>query len=68
VGRRRRNDSKSIRSATSKKFIEELKMVNLLNWKANNIEPGVLDDTQRSVETIREGRNIRRHGDNKFLD
>ena len=56
---------KTIRPTTANHFIEELKMLNLLNWKAKYIEPGVLDGTQWSIEIIREGQNIRRHGDNK---
>jgi len=59
---------KTIRPTTATNFIEELKMLNLLNWKAKYIEPFVLDGTQWSVEIIREGRNIRRHGDNKYPD
>lgn len=59
---------KTIRPTTAKKFIEELKMVNLLNWKGKYIEPGVLDGTHWNVEIIREGRNISKHGDNKFPD
>jgi hypothetical protein len=57
---------KTMDSATAKNFAEELKSVNLLNWKSKYIEPGVLDGTQWSTEIIRDGRNIRKRGDNKF--
>ena len=57
---------KTISPATANHFIEELKMLNLLNWKAKYIEPFVLDGTQWRVEIIREGRNISKHGDNKY--
>jgi len=43
-------------------------MLDLLNWKAKFIGPGVCDGTQWSVEIIRKGRNIKKHGDNKFPD
>lgn len=66
VGGEEETNQKTIRSETSKKFIEELKMVNLLNWKAKYIEPGVLDGTQWSVEIIRDERNIKKYGDNQF--
>ncbi len=59
---------KIIRPATAKKFIEELKLIDLLDWKAKYIEPGILDGTHWSVEIIRDGRNINKHGDNKFPD
>ena len=59
---------KSIRVDTVKKFIEQLKMIDLLNWKAKYIEPGVCDGTQWSVEIINDRRTIRKHGDNKFPD
>jgi hypothetical protein len=57
---------RKLRSTTAKKFIQELKLVNLLNWKAKYLEPDVLDGTQWSVEIIRDGRNIIKHGSNKF--
>lgn len=68
VGGEEETIQKTIRPTTAKKFIEDLKMVHLLNWKEKYMEPGVLDGTQWSVEIIRNGRNIRKHGDNKFPD
>ena len=59
---------KSIRVDTAKKFIEQLKIVDLMNWKAKYIEPGVCDGTHWSVEIINDRRIIRKHGDNKFPD
>lgn len=57
---------KSIRRATTDTIIEEMKMVNLLDWKRKYIEPGVMDGTSWSVEIIRDGRNIHKSGSNKF--
>ena len=51
---------------TAEDFIEMLKMINLLNWKAKYIELGVCDGTQWSVEILTAGRTIRKHGNNKF--
>ncbi|QQZ09019.1 hypothetical protein [Heyndrickxia vini] len=68
VGGGEESIQKTLYPTTAKKFIEELKIVNLLNWKAKYIEPGVLDGTLWSVEIIREGRNISKQGDNKFPD
>ena len=47
-------------------FIEELKMLDLLNWRAKYIEPGVCDGTQWSIEIIKNSRNIKKYGENKF--
>lgn len=57
---------KTIRAATANKFVEELKMLNLLDWKAKYIEPDMCDGTQWSVEIITAGRTIRKVGDNQF--
>lgn len=58
---------KSIRLDTAKKLINQLKMMDLLNWKEKYIEP-VCDGTQWSVEIINNRRTIRKYGDNKFPD
>jgi len=58
--------NKTIRESTANKFVEQLKMVDLLNWKAKYIEPEVCDGTQWSVEIMADGRTIKKHGDNKF--
>src|SRR5699024_8869266 len=47
-------------------FMSGLKVVNLLNWKRRYEEPDVLDGTQWEVEIIRENRNLKRSGSNKF--
>lgn len=57
---------KSIRVTTAEAFIKELKILNLLNWKAKYIEPGVCGGTQWSVEILTKGRSIKKYGDNKF--
>lgn len=57
---------KSIRVSTAKAFLEELKKLNLLNWKAKYIEPGVCDGTQWSVEIITDGRSIKKYGSNNY--
>lgn len=48
------------------KFISGIKIANLLNWKKRYNEQGVLDGTQWEVEIIREKRNLKRSGSNKF--
>ena len=59
---------KTIRPASIKELLDDLKMVNLLEWKSKYIEPGVCDGTQWSVEIIREGKNLKKYGSNKFPD
>lgn len=59
---------KTLRKKTLDKFIDELKMLNLLNWKSRYIEHGICDGTQWNIEIIRNGRNINKYGDNKFPD
>jgi len=61
-----KTSKKSIHTSTAEDFIEMLKMINLLNWKAKYIELGVCDGTQWSVEILTAGRTIRKHGNNKF--
>lgn len=47
-------------------FINGLKVIDLLNWKKRYEEPNVLDGTQWEVEIIRNKRNLKRSGSNKF--
>ena len=68
IGGEEESIQKIVRPKTAKKFIEELKLINLLDWKAKYIEPGILDGTHWSVEIIRDGRNINKHGDNQYPD
>ena len=57
---------KTIHVAIAQAFIEELKIINLLNWKTKYIETGVCDGTQWSVEILTDGRSIKKYGDNKY--
>ena len=59
---------KTIRQNTLDKFIDELKLLDLLNWKSKYIEPGICDGTKWNLEIINSGRNIKKYGDNKFPD
>jgi len=61
-----KTSKKSIRASTAKACIEALKMMNLLNWKAKYIEPGMCDGTQWSVEILTDGKLIKKHGSNMF--
>jgi len=47
-------------------FVEELKNIGFLNWKQKYVDPHTLDGTQWSVEIVREGRNINKHGSNLY--
>lgn len=58
-----------IKQATANQLIEQLKMANVLNWKAKYIEAGALvDGTQWSVELLTDRRAIKKRGNNKFPD
>ena len=57
---------KNIRLATAKKFLEQLETINLLNWEAKFIDPGVLDGTQWHVEIVMDGHSITKHGSNDY--
>jgi hypothetical protein len=57
---------KTIRKRTAEQFIDQLKIVDLLNWKSKYVEPYVCDGTHWSVEIITEKRTIKKYGDNKF--
>ncbi|MGM8213423.1 hypothetical protein ACLIBH_11665 [Virgibacillus sp. W0430] len=59
---------KELSEASIKHFIDRLKRLELLNWKSRYEDPNVLDGTQWKVEIIREKRNLRRSGSNKFPD
>lgn len=59
---------KTIRKSTAERFIHQLKMVNLLNWKSKYIQPGVLDGTHWSLEIITAEKSIKKFGDNQFPD
>ncbi len=59
---------KIIKQNTLDRFIEELKKLKVLNWKAKYIQSDVCDGTQWSLEIRKSGKNILLHGDNKFPD
>ena len=57
---------KKIRGKTAERFIDQLKSVNLLDWKRRYENPGVLDGTGWQVEIYREGRDLVKSGNNAF--
>ena len=57
---------RNIRLTTVKKFLEQLETINLLNWEAKFIDPGVLDGTQWHVEIVMDGHSITKHGSNDY--
>lgn len=61
-----KTSKKTIHVSTAQAFIEGLKMINLLNWKAKYVETGVCDGTQWSVEILTDMRTIKKYGDNQF--
>ena len=46
---------KTIRKASLDRFIEELKMMDLLNWKAKYIEPGVVMEHSGVLKLLKMG-------------
>jgi len=60
------SSTRSIRTKTAEDFINCLKEIDLLNWKARYIEPGVCDGTQWRVKIITDGRTFSKFGVNKF--
>ena len=65
-GETQKTSKRSIQVSTSQAFIEKLKMVNLLNWKAKYTEVGVCDGTHWSVEIFTAERTFKKYGDNMF--
>lgn len=57
---------KTIRRPTADKLKEQLRSMNLLNWKAKYEEPGVCDGTHWSLKIVTSAKTIRKHGNNKF--
>ena len=57
---------KTIDKATAQQFIEELKRIDLLNWKSSYVDTDILDGTQWTVEMVREGRNLYKSGSNRY--
>ncbi|MBU9722783.1 MULTISPECIES: hypothetical protein [Bacillaceae] len=58
--------TKPITDAEAKTFMFNLQWADLLNWKKEYPNPGVMDGTHWQVELVREGRNIKKHGDNNY--
>ena len=67
-GKSEKISKKCIQITTANNIIKQLKIINLLDWKAKYIETGICDGTQWSVEILIAGRTIRKYGDNKFSD
>lgn len=57
---------KTIRSTTTDKFLEELKIIDLMNWKSKYIDNEILDGTQWSIEIVRKERNLKKYGSNVY--
>lgn len=57
---------RNIRSATAKKFVEQLEKLDLLNWEAEYVDPGILDGTQWQVEIVMAGHKTIKHGSNCY--
>lgn len=58
--------SKTIRNTTLDKFIDGIKLVNLLNWKNNYIDSEILDGTQWEIVIKKESKIRKITGSNKF--
>lgn len=59
--------NKAIKASTVKKFIDQLKTVDLLNWKSK-YDSDVCDGTQWSVDILADGKTIKKYGSNNFPD
>jgi hypothetical protein len=59
---------KNIKAKTSERFIDQLKSVNLLDWKYKYEKHNVCDGTGWSIEIFRESRDLVRSGSNAFPD
>ncbi|MFT9495884.1 hypothetical protein [Anaerosolibacter sp.] len=57
---------KSIRTKTVTNFIEDLKSVHFLDWKAKYLDMDICDGTQWSVEIITSEKTIKKYGSNQF--
>lgn len=52
--------------ATADRFLEELKSIDILNWKSKYVDLDILDGTQWSLEIQMQGKKISKHGSNMF--
>ena len=59
---------KKITVEAAASFIDQLKSVNLLNWKRKYENPGIRDGTGWQIEIYRKGRDLIKSGDNAFPD
>lgn len=59
---------KVIRQSSLDKLKEGLKFVHILNWRSKYLDLDVCDGTQWGVELLRDGRTIKKYGDNMFPD
>ena len=57
---------KTVRNTTADRFVEELKSIDILNWKSKYVELDILDGTQWSIEIQILGKKICKHGSNKY--
>ena len=57
---------RNIRSATAKKFLEQLETLELLNWEEGYVDPGTLDGTQWQVDLVMDDHTITKHGSNCY--
>jgi hypothetical protein len=56
---------KNISAKTAEKFIDHLKLVNLLDWK-DRYDSDIKDGIQWSLEIFRGGRKLSKFGSNSF--
>ena len=57
---------RNIRRSTTNKFVELLETLDLMNWEAEYIDPGVLNGTQWHVEIVMDGHTVTKHGINEY--
>ncbi|WP_077622598.1 hypothetical protein [Sediminibacillus massiliensis] len=62
------SDKKTVKENAMQNFKNDLKKVQLLDWRADYPNPGIMDGTQWEVELVRDGKNLKKHGDNQFPD
>jgi hypothetical protein len=58
---------KIMSAKTAEQFIDHLKLVNLLDWRAR-YDSDILDGIQWSLKIFREGKNLHKFGSNAFPD
>lgn len=58
--------TKTINEYDCKSIIEQLKSINLLDWKSKYLEPDICDGTQWSVDIEAGGKIIHKYGSNRY--